>query len=990
MTSTAKFLKWLFVALVSLMPVLALAANANPDGGTDWELFVYGNGQVVYEIFTGIKLLMVPDAGETGFRSLLLVLATIGFLVLAIAAGFDPGKNLMKMFAYVFVIWGVIFSATGLTANVLIVDLVRDDTAIVGSDNRVSNAPALVVIPAAFTSSVGKYFTEAMEAYYSTPEEFKLSGSVAGQFNLFGKMLSEATQYRLKSSELKRSLSAYSADCVVPAIALGRLTGPGLVPETGAVGTLTGTSALLGSTNMVQTLSSASSPAILTTYFPYSTTDTAWVATASSERSIDTSAAALTQYGGSGLTLSCSTAWTILSADLAKHAAVLLEADSQAWEKTGTAVPFETAFTQMLEKTYKAGGTTYAGYSQPQGFILQTAMVNSMRGTFRNAAVQNGNNEVLQSVMLTQAESQQKSAWTASFHVFNNMMGYVFTVLQAFIFGMTPFIVVALVIPGMGRAIFVNYAQILVWLTLWQPLLSIINFILVLFGSEAVTGVVESQGGFTMNNDALMSEKTSDLITAAGFLGTMVPLLSWGVVKGAMAFTEFITAGVGSAFATQAGAAAATGNVSLGNMSMGNTSMHKYSTMMSSQVGAQAVDTAMGAGAMNTLQDGGGSGLKMNSASVQLSSEYAKSVQDSLAESRSIGKALSAMQTEGWSLSQVKDAAASSSSSVAVQKAAQSVLSHMESVSKGSSAAETLSNTTTAGNGTQTGTKGSASEALNGTVKANLGLSVAGSGAGVGLDKKVSNSYDQDVGHNTQLGQTGANAHTVEIGKTGVGESWGSQTTNSTSTVSSSNSERRSGASESEAATLQKALSNAISENHTITQNLQQMESVASKFSASHGMSMAEYSDNMAKLEAASSRMEHGLSSVGATASGFQSGMSSMTADTGAHRSSLQSQVGARMHGSSGGGGGSGAAGFNFSEVKQNAQNDIAQAQAAGTGQYLQNAGKHASALKNSAATPVTNGGASNALNLTTPKHRDGSGGTSVQGRVDSLVNSLK
>jgi hypothetical protein len=73
-----------------------------------------------------------------------------------------------------------------------------------------------------------------------------------------------------------------------------------------------------------------------------------------------------------------------------------------------------------------------------------------------------------------------------------------------------------------------------------------------------------------------------------------------------MAFTEFITHGIGSSFATQAGAQASTGNVSLGNLSMDNVGMHKYSTVMSAAVGQQQVQASFGAGhSLSELEAGG-------------------------------------------------------------------------------------------------------------------------------------------------------------------------------------------------------------------------------------------------------------------------------------------------------------------------------------------------------------------------------------------------
>lgn len=878
------FFKLVLFVLAGLLPVFSMAANANPEGATDWELFVYGNGHVVRDIFTGIKLLMVPDAGETGFRTLLLVLATIGFLVMAIAAGFDPGKNLMKMFSYVFVVWGVIFASTGMTSNVLIVDLVRQEGAATGEDYRVENAPALVVIPAAFTSSVGKYFTEAMETYYSTPDELKMTGAAAAQFNLFGKMLNESLQYRITSTELKRSLSAYSADCVVNAVALGRLSGPGIDPVTKQPTVLTGVQAITRSTRLVDTLASARNKSILTTYFPYSTADIEWTAIAGAETSIDTSPASLARYAGGGVTVSCDAAWVMLAGDLGKHAIALWEGGSQAWERTGTAVPLETVFTVMLEQTARPGGTTSANYSSPNGFLLQSAMVNTMRGAFRDAAINTGNNEVLQAVSLTQAEAQQKSAWSASFHVFNNMMGYVFTVLQAFIFALTPFIVVALFIPGMGRAIFVNYAQILVWLTLWQPLLSIINFVLVLFGSESITNTVEPFGGLTMSNDGLMSEKTSDLITAAGFLGTMIPLLSWGVVKGAMAFTEFISAGVGSAFASQAGASAATGNLSMGNITAGQTSMNKYSTTMSSAVGQQSVVADMGAQSMTTRQDSGGGGLVQNASSVQLSQQMSSALSSQLSESKAIGTALSQMQTQGWSQSRIESASKGVGVDASIQKAAQLVLSFQESVGTKSGVSRTASDSQTAGYSTQSGESGSASSSSGFGAQLSAGLKAAGTGAAVTGHEKTDNSYDRTSSKNTQEGRTSAEVVSVDKGSVSKGETNSRNQTNSSSSSLNNSNYSRSDTTTSTGVSTQEAISRAASYNQTITEQLTQMQSVTSSFSANQGMSLSEYQGQMAKLNALSGDLQSRIGGVGETQAAMHGHLGSQVAHTEALR----------------------------------------------------------------------------------------------------------
>ena len=878
--------------LVGLMPALAMAANANPEGATDWELYVYGNGHVIYDIFTGIKLLMVPDGGESGYRTLLLVLATIGFLAMAIAAGFDPGKNLMKMFAYVFVVWGVIFASTGLTANVLVVDLVRPEGSATGKDYRVENAPALVVIPAAFTSSVGKYLTEAMETYYSMPDEFKMTGGAVAQFNLFGKMISEASQNKISSSELKRSLTAYNSDCVVSAIALGKFKGPGIDPTTNKEGTLYGVQALVRSNKMAETLASAKNAAILTKYFPYSPTETGWIAIAKSETDVKSDPASLALYSGSGVLVSCEAAWKMIELDLQNHAQRLYEGGAEAWEKTGTSTAYETLFTSMLEKAAAPmAANGQALYTSPQSFILQTAMVNSTRGTFRSAAINTGNNEILAAVNLSQAEHNQKSAWASAVHTFNFMMGYVYTVLQAFIFALTPMIVVALFIPGMGRSIFVNYAQILVWLTLWQPLLSIINFIMVLFGSETLSSTLGEHGGYTMSNDALFSEKTSDLVTAAGFLGAMIPMLSWGIVKGAMAFTEFINAGMGTTFATQAGMATASGNVSMGNIQMNNVGMNKYSTTMSSAIGSQAVSADLGAGAATWKQDLGGQGLVANAASVQMTQQLNDSISKGLGQSRAVGEALQTMKNKGWSQSDIENAARSTDTNSAFTQAAQLVLAEQRANSKSSGTGETWSDTQSAGNArteAQSGQSGDSTKvAISGGPTTPLGSAT--------LTKAGDNSYQASSQNQDSKGS----AHTrtknadTEREATSLNESLGKSDSKTWTGGTSTNNSN--GVAQSKSANVSESISDAISVNKSYTQKLEALQSVTSSFSNSQGVTMADYRSSLETFQALKSNYDSQLQTGMQAAMGLEARQGQNIAHTEGLMSGVTQNVGGQL-----------------------------------------------------------------------------------------------
>jgi hypothetical protein len=564
------YLTVFLVFLIILVPEISYAEGLTRVDGKIWTQYVFGNGAVIADILTSIKLMMVPDVGSSGFNSLLMFLATLGFLVLAIQAGFDPSKNLMKMFSYIIVVSAVHIMTVQVSADIAIADPVSNYYTVV------TKVPALVGVPPALISEIGFWLTKTIETNFVIPTELTISGG--GAFNLFGRVLQATQNFKITKPELKQSLSAYIGDCAVPAMATGKISA----------------SELMDSTDMVATLSKASHNAIMTKYWPDGSN-----ATLAGDGSMSYAV-----MGGLGAVVPCAVAWKGLEDDLENHASNMLKSTGEQWAKTGVMVPFEAGMSAALALASNGGANQFANYNKPQGYILQQAMVTSMNGSFRSAAAAIGNNDVIMAAAVSQAEQSQKTSWFTSAQVFNNMMGYVYTTLQAFIFAIAPIVIIALMVPGLGKSIFVNYAQILVWLMLWQPMLCIVNYLVTLFGKVDIGATLAASQGLSMANQWVVRESTNDLMLAAQFLGTSVPMLAWGLVKGSMAFTEFISHGIGSSMAQQAGASAATGNISMGGMSMDNTSMNKFNTAMSSTVGSMATVGSTGGTSMGSVEGG--------------------------------------------------------------------------------------------------------------------------------------------------------------------------------------------------------------------------------------------------------------------------------------------------------------------------------------------------------------------------------------------------
>lgn len=714
------------VLLLALLPELAMAQSANPNGPKSaWDLWVMGNGAVIADIMTAVKLMLTPAPGGTiaPLRMLMMLVATIGVVVLAVGAATSPTKNLPRLLAYLFVAWVVVFGSANLKSNLTINDPVT------GYHNTVTDVPAIVAIPASLVSQVGHALTRLIEANFNVPG---LTLTDVGQFNIFGKVMADAETFRIMDPALKQSLTAYVADCVIPAIARGRLS----------------TQELMTSTNLWETFKKAEHPGILTSYWP---------------AMMESKPGAMGL--GNGQLVSCTDAYhgatggiAGLSKDLETHASELLEAKSSAWETTGTLVPYETVMSNVLSQA-TMGGRTGANVSRPQGFILQNAMVSATTGSMRTAAMMAGNNELMQATAIAQGETSQRSTWIAAAKLFENMTGYVYTVLQAFIFAIAPVILVALLIPGLGRNIFTNYGQILIWLTLWAPLLALINYLVVVFAKQAFVGSWGAAGGITMQSAGLVSEQTNNLIAAAQFMGTMVPLITWGLVKGTMAFTEFIQAGIGSSFASQAGAQAATGNVSMGNLSMDNTSMNKYNTAMSASVGAMATEAFSGSTALNMRGQYGGSTIANAAGMEAMQQKVEQSYYKGEAISKSTAEQIQSQIGKQRSLStSVKEALSQSGSQSNVGTLLQSL-----AKSLGVDTKESASEGRTASDGEDVSTGGKLSSSGKTSADASLGAKAFGFGGGTTVSTDSQRTTEAGVQKSASLDEKTAHERAQSI-----------------------------------------------------------------------------------------------------------------------------------------------------------------------------------------------------------------------------------
>ncbi len=543
---------WKPLALCGLLLTWALPAFAggtlNPAGNNAWALYVFGNGQVVYAILNSVSAMV----NDSGYHALMEFVGVLGIFGAAIVSGFDASK-MPRMLAFVIGAFITLYISLNVTANIMVEDPITNYT------NVATGVPAVVGVPAAVISDIGHWLTLKIEQDFSLPSDLTVSGGDG--FNLANSLAQAATQAQILDPYLRNSFSAYTENCVIPELANGTMNAD----------------TLLNATNMWGALQ-VNNQGILTPVYSAQTP--------------------------SGSLESCTNAYSAIGTSLTNEAQTLLTANSSQWGTTGASLVSNELSSALAFLSNNS-------VNQPADqSILQAATINMFNGSaMQQGEALTGNNGMMISMALAQSTQSQESSWYTGAQIFNSLMGYIYSVLQAFLFAITPILMAAVLIPGFGFAILKNFFQVLLWLILWQPMLAIINYIMSLYGQQAYGGVLASASGLTDMNLPVISAQSAHMALAAGFLGTMVPMIAWGLVKGSLAFSDFIMSAGGGAFASQAAQQAASGNETLNNQSMNNDSFNSKNFAHSLSTGQPAMDTAFGIGSANDKFQVGGTGL---------------------------------------------------------------------------------------------------------------------------------------------------------------------------------------------------------------------------------------------------------------------------------------------------------------------------------------------------------------------------------------------
>lgn len=156
-------------------------------------------------------------------------------------------------------------------------------------------------------------------------------------------------------------------------------------------------------------------------------------------------------------------------------------------------------------------------------------------------------------------------------------------VLEGLVYALFMFVVLLAMFPG-GWGVLTFYTKILLWLQLWPPLFSILNFIMTESLSSAASSAIGTADGITIANMVGLSNIAQDMAATAGYLSSMIPILSWALIeRGGYAFVSMASGilGISQQAASSAALEKSTGNYSFGNVSLQGTQAYNSNMLKS-------------------------------------------------------------------------------------------------------------------------------------------------------------------------------------------------------------------------------------------------------------------------------------------------------------------------------------------------------------------------------------------------------------------------
>lgn len=135
-------------------------------------------------------------------------------------------------------------------------------------------------------------------------------------------------------------------------------------------------------------------------------------------------------------------------------------------------------------------------------------------------------------IMLQQAEMQRNTQWTAEQNIWVKSIRPLMTLIEGLVYAITPLAAFIMVTGSKGVILVGKYFQMLIWIQLWMPIMSIINLYIYIQGQDALQQYVSVGILTSFEGIAYAGAELERWIAIGGMMAASTPAIAFMLVSG--------------------------------------------------------------------------------------------------------------------------------------------------------------------------------------------------------------------------------------------------------------------------------------------------------------------------------------------------------------------------------------------------------------------------------------------------------------------------
>lgn len=205
--------------------------------------------------------------------------------------------------------------------------------------------------------------------------------------------------------------------------------------------------------------------------------------------------------------------------------------------------------------------------------LKQAMMMNAIYSSVQAQSTRLGDTATSAALYNAQAQFQTISGWRQASVMASTSMVWLHIVAECMIYALWTLCTFLFLLPGGWRGI-TMYLKLLMWIQLWPIFYSVLNSIIAVYATTKTNALALQYAGLTMSNFYQISDLNGGIVTTAGYISTMIPVMSWMLLQGAGALVSHVAgsfASSGKVAAERAGSEESLGNMQINKVTVKDT-----------------------------------------------------------------------------------------------------------------------------------------------------------------------------------------------------------------------------------------------------------------------------------------------------------------------------------------------------------------------------------------------------------------------------------